>query len=1002
MYRPNFRLIIIFQIVFGQTEQQIQQVKDYVKKTGMSQSQVIEAAKAQGYTDQQIQEAIKNEQNKPNQNRNDKSDQDNEVKINLGTSNNEIKSKNNGQNVIVEDLPILGEEVVLEIIEDTNILSKSQVKKKEVQYFGYDIFKSDPSVFQASSVGVVDPEYLIGPGDEIIVMLWGETQFREVLKVNREGFIFIPDIGQVFVNGLNLNLLESKLFRVFSQAYSSLNPSGRKATTFLDVSLGNLRPLRIQVLGEVDQPGAYTVSPAATIFSSLYYFNGPTLLGSLRDIRLIRGDEEIASIDFYDYLLTGKTPKNEKLQLDDIIFIPKRMKTVAIYGEVNRPGVYELKSDENLLDLISIARDLKISAYLDQIQIDRIVPFDQREELGMDRKLIDLNIGKILNSNEIIELQDGDKIQIFSVVDQRQNTVQINGSVSRPGVYDIEQSMTVKELILKADSLIGDAYLDRADIIRTKPDLTQELIEINLSKAMDGDPLHNKLLESLDNVMIYGTSEMIANSYVSIIGHVQIPGRYLLQKNMTVYDLIFKSGGYVDSEYKKKAYLERAELIRVKEDGIKKEIIPFNLGFVLQREGYANEYLQPGDQIRIFSKEEIEGEKQFVTISGYVKRPGIYELYEDNMTIYDLIFKTGGFNDQLYKNNAYLDRADLIRFDKDLITKTIYPFELGAILSDKGHSANIKLQAGDEIKIYSKRVFNEVKPVFLKGSVNQVGTYDYTNNMTLKDLILTAGGFSNNISKFKIEISRINPKVVNENIFAESIIYFSDNEFNIYGQNNQLVLDVDSRLMPYDHVYVRPDPFSNMQKTVTVNGEIYYPGEYTILSPQDKISDIIDRAGGLRPNAFTLGSSYTRAGQVLMIDLSKALSKTRSRDNITVLDGDVITVLSKPNVIQISGEINTPGFYKYERGKRVWDIIDTAGGFTTNADQSDVYIKYPNGKSKKWSRFFKNRKVTDGSIIIVGEKVEEEPFDRTEYAKELTAIIASLAQAISLIVIAQR
>ena len=152
-------------------------------------------------------------------------------------------------------------------------------------------------------------------------MLWGETQFRQVFKVDREGFVFIPEIGQVFVNGLNLNLLESKLFRVFSQSYASLNPKGTKATTFLDVSLGNLRPLRIQVIGEVSQPGAYTVSPSATLFSSLYYFKGPTNLGSLREIRLIRRGEVLTSIDFYNYLLNGKKTKDEKLQLDDVIFL---------------------------------------------------------------------------------------------------------------------------------------------------------------------------------------------------------------------------------------------------------------------------------------------------------------------------------------------------------------------------------------------------------------------------------------------------------------------------------------------------------------------------------------------------------------------------------------------------------------------------------------------------------------------------------------------------------
>ena len=223
------------------------------------------------------------------------------------------------------------------------------------KYFGYEIFNQDPKLFQASNIGSLEPDYLIGPGDEIIVMLWGETQFRKAFQVDREGFIFISDVGQVFVNGLNLSLLESKLFKVLSKSYSSLNPIGREASTFLDISLGKIRPLRIQVLGDVSQPGAYVVNPSTTLFSSLYYFKGPTTLGSLRDIRLVRNGVDIASVDFYEYLLTGKKLNDPKLQMDDVVFIPKRLKTVTIVGEVNRPAIYELKKDETLKDLFFLS-----------------------------------------------------------------------------------------------------------------------------------------------------------------------------------------------------------------------------------------------------------------------------------------------------------------------------------------------------------------------------------------------------------------------------------------------------------------------------------------------------------------------------------------------------------------------------------------------------------------------------------------------------------------------
>ena len=352
-------MITLLTFIFSQTDSQISKAKEIIKKSGMSESQVINAAKAQGYSDKQIKNAINKEKSK-------------------------IKSENQSNDAtVLEALPIESldntdlsntvndEKREIDKVQDADdskekeisIDSEIQPQQESTGFFGYDIFKQDPELFQASSVGGVDPDYLIGPGDEIIVMLWGETQFRQVFKVNREGFVFIPDIGQVFVNGLTLNLLESKLFKVLGKYYSSLNNQGtRPATTFLDVSLGNLRPLRIQVLGEVAQPGAYTVSPSATLFSAMYYFNGPTTLGSLRDIRLIRGGKEISSIDFYEYLLSGKKPKDEKLQLDDIIFIPKRKKSVTIYGEINRPATYELKDNESLDDLLKVAGGKENSA----------------------------------------------------------------------------------------------------------------------------------------------------------------------------------------------------------------------------------------------------------------------------------------------------------------------------------------------------------------------------------------------------------------------------------------------------------------------------------------------------------------------------------------------------------------------------------------------------------------------------------------------------------------
>jgi len=1224
-----FQIIIISTgLLFGQTAQEIKKAKGMIQRMGISESQAKATAEAQGYSKKQIDAVIQKEKTSKAESGKTVSEATENIGLpELGKSNEVAQEQpvvetmkpieGEGLPVINEKLPIIENddlEIVgdgdLEVVDETelNIESEGQPVRGALTYFGYDIFARDPALFQGTSVGAVDPNYLIGPGDEIIVMLWGETQFRQVLTVDREGFVFIPEIGQVFVNGLDLNLLESKLFRVFSQSYASLNPQGRTPTTFLDVSLGNLRPLRIQVLGEVAQPGAYTVSPSATLFSSLYYFNGPTTLGSLRDIQLIRGGKKIASIDFYDYLLTGKKPKDQKLQLDDVIFIPRRLKTVRIEGEINREGIYELKPKENLTDLIAMAGDLKITAYLDRSQIDRIVPFEDREKLGMDRMFTDVNLDQVLKTKEGFSLQDGDRIQVFSVLDLRKNVVDLRGAVTRPGSYDLGVSLKLKELINKADGLLGDAYLDRIDVVRIKPDFTEELIKLDLGQALAGNTDHNIQLQGLDRVRVYGMTEMVPKTYVSITGHAKRPGRFLLQENMTLYDLIFKAGGYVDEEYKKLTYLERAELVRVSKDSDEKEIIPFNLGLVLDKQGIANMALRTDDAIRIYSVNEIEGDTRYVSISGHVKRPGRYELFEENMTLYDLIFKTGGFTDREYKKRTYLKRAelvrinedsnekevipfnlglvlnkqglsntilriddavriysmleiegdtryvsisghvkrpgrytlyesnmtlydlifkaggfmdeefkkhtylkraelvrvredsdekeiipfdlglvldkqgiadtvlraddaiqiyslneiegetryvsitghvkrpgsyelfeenmrihdllfktggfddlqfkastflgraDLIRFDKDRITQTIIPFHLGRVLVDKTDKQNFKLLPGDELRVYAEKTFNSVRSVSINGVVRNPGTYSLKTGMTIEDLILEAGGVTEDVYKYKIEVGRIDPNNLDEEIFAELIelemlndYTISNIQYQVEPSSSSILIDRDDFLLqPYDYVSVRPDPFFKMQRKVTVSGAVYYPGIYTIMSPNETISDIIERADGLRPNAYAFGSTFSRKGQVVQLDIEKITKRPKSKLNIEVQDGDEINIALQPKIIQVLGEVNAPGFYKFQPRKRISDIIKMAGGYSQDAEKEDVYIRYANGISMKYSRWLGNRKVMDGSIITVGLKKEEEPFDVTEYAKELTSILASLAQTIAIIAVALR
>ncbi len=1013
-------LFIICLFISGLFSQNNADIKQKIKDSGLSESQIRQMAKQRGMSDAEIDvkaQEIKGESSESEATQPviedipEVGEQDVSVELPESTVEDIIQIDEQPQESIesvIEDI-VEGDE--LDIVEEELVLeTQGQPGRQAVNYFGYNIFQRDPAIFQSSVFGAVDPDYNIGPGDEIIIMLWGETQFRQVLTVDREGFVFIPEVGQVFVNGLTMDLLESKMFKVLSQRYSSLlRSNGGNATTFLDISLGNLRPLRVIVLGEVAQPGAYQVSPSTTLFSSLYYFNGPTTLGSLRDIRLIRSGKQIASIDFYDYLLSGKKINDVRLQLDDTIFLPTRAKTVTISGEINRPAIYELKEGESLQDLIRMSGGLRVSAYLDRAQIDRIVPPEERDALEMDRMFIDVDLNNVLNKNQLIELKDGDNIQIFSILDLRQNIVEISGAVVRPGRFDIGESIRLRELVLKADSLVGDAYLDRVDVVRINPDFTEKLIELNLGLAMEENPQHNIQLEPLDRVTVYGTTAMIPRKYVSISGYVKTPGRYLLRENMTLYDLIFKAGGFTDEEFLKTTYRQRAELVRVSDDSVTKEIVPFNLDLLLSKQGMADEQLKPNDAIRIYSITEIKGSTKYASISGHVKRPGQYEIYEENMTLYDLIFKAGGFTDEEWKNQTFLGRADLIRFDDDRITQTIVPFNLGEILDHAESAQNLQLLPGDEIRVYSQRVFNAEKPISITGVVKNPGQYTLKTGMSLKDLILEAGGLSETVYKYRIDIARIDPLEVSEHQYAETITLDMDETFSVSNieyestENPGKITQPRNgfKLQPYDYISVRPDPYFSMQRIITVNGAVFYPGDYTILSPVETISSVIERAGGLRPNAYADASMLVREGQNINLSISDAIEKPYSKHDFIVLAEDIITINVRPNVVAVFGEVHNPGLFKYLPGLSMRDYIRKAGGFTSNADRRDVWIRYASGEGKKFNRYsLFSPPVKDGAVITVDREVREE-IDKTEFAKEITAILASMAQVIAIIILAQ-
>ena len=425
-------------------------------------------------------------------------------------------------------------------------------------------------------------------------------------------------------------------------------------------------------------------------------------------------------------------------------------------------------------------------------------------------------------------------------------------------------------------------------------------------------------------------------------------------------------------------------------------MIKINVNLALKADPKHNIKLQGLDKVRIYGMSEMVSEK-YVYIRGHVKSSGRF-LLQENMTAYDLIFMAGGILDQDYKKRTLLKRADLIRLNDDKITTTLKKFNLGTLLLDPESEQNFLLNPGDLIQIYDKGISISKKSVSIEGIVRKPGTFDFKRDMTIQDLIIEAGGISENNYRYKVEIGRIDPNNEKEELYAEIITFEMDQKFeikNLMDTSSKKLLDYP--LMAYDFVSIRSDPLFSIQRKIFIDGSIHYPGSYVVSNPKETINDIVNRAGGLTPNSYALASTFKRNGSLIKVDIEKILNNPFSSHDIEIQDNDSLFIAKKPNLMSVIGEVRTPGLYQFFPNMRVDDYIKLAGGLTAKAEKKDIWIVFPNGKTQKYNRIYNNPKVLDGSKINIGNKVTEPEFSVTKWATELTNIIADITQAYAII-----
>lgn len=657
---------------------------------------------------------------------------------------------------------------------------------QENEVFGRNIFNTQNLTFEPS-VNIATPlNHVLGPGDEVIIDIWGTSQNTIRQEISPDGTINLEKIGPVNLSGMTVAAANDHLKKVLGKTYSGLDAAD--GSLEISLTLGNIRTIQINVMGEVQQPGTYALSSFSTVFHALYRAGGVSEIGSLRNVQVVRGGQNVATVDVYDFIMKGKVQDDIRLQEGDVIIVPAYEALVKVKGKVKRPMKFEMKKNETLATLIKYAGGFASDAYTRSLRIVR----QNGEEY-------EINTVKEINYSTYA-VRNGDEVTAEAILKRFTNKLEVRGAVYRPGIYQLNGEInTVRALVNEAQGLMGDAFTNRAVLRRERENLTTEIISVDIRGILAGTT-------------------------------PDIP----LQKN----DIL-----YIPSIHDLKDF---------------------------------------GD----------------VTIYGEVARPNQYP-YSDNMTLEDLIIRAGGL----------LEAASTVRVD---VTRRI----------------------------------KDPKSTETTDSIGQMFSF------ALKD------------------------------------------GFIIDGEQGFI-------LQPYDQVFVRRSPGYQAQQNVQVIGEVIFGGTYALTNREERLSNLMRKAGGATPNAYLKGAKLTRKanedekkrmrdvvelmnrqfGEAMMdslgirvedtftvgIDLEKAVANPGSEYDLVLREGDVISVPKLNNTVKINGAVMMPNTVGYLSGKNVNYYLDQAGGYALNAKKSKKFVIYMNGQVARIKGRNKD-KIEPGCEIIVPSK----------------------------------
>ena len=656
------------------------------------------------------------------------------------------------------------------------VTPKEVIEPKEIEdYFGYDIFVNNPFGEKDYLLGNIDEGYILAPGDELRITVFGDNNLEFVSKIDLNGNISFPNLGVFFAAGNSFATIKNRLKIFLGKYYSGLLSSPNR--TFLDVSLTQIRPVKVSVLGNVTTPGPHLVNGMATVLNALYASGGIATSGTLRDVKVYRNNKLIKTIDLYDYITQGNIDQDIRLSNNDVLFVGPRISSITLQGKVRKEAIYELKEGETLENLFKYSGGLSAVASTNAVNISRIKPFkDRNQELVFDRFLTTVNFST-LNKTKGFVLTDGDVVTVQEILTKQKNKVFIEGNVNAPGSYGLDIYKDLKTLInMGAKGVSINTYFQKLDINREDDQGNLSFKTYNLSSVLN-DKVTVALQEN-DRIKIYSLEEVQGEQTVTISGFVSEPKTVFWSENLSIFDLIFQSVSYDELEFQSKVLTSRLDLKRFdKQTGL------YNLTqySIDNLKDLKTTYLMPKDEVVLYTKSVTEDINPTFRVLGEVNNPGEFSL-GNSMYVEDAILMAGGFLEEAEKTYVNINRLDRNLETGSYSKLETYQVDMDYLLGvTKTPSTPFMLQSKDIVSVFAPIRALEQPVITVRGEITYPQNIVLENDkISMKKIIDLSGGFTTN--------SNINSSY----IVRDSLKLFVDLDKSL---NNQATFLIDNDIL---------------------------------------------------------------------------------------------------------------------------------------------------------------------------------------------------------------